>query len=437
MNSETSRRAFLKKGTLLLGASSLPQGCGRLFGVPASEKLTVAFIGTGLQGRNNMEDFCQTGYAQVKTVCDVDDGQIAAGQRMLKNFQSKEAGVEKDYRKVLEDPDIDAVIVSSPDHWHALQTVHAVQAGKDVYVEKPLSHNVEEARKMVEYGKKTGRIVQMGTQQHSGEHYRDAVQLIREGELGDIGTVRAWVTHLRDPLPPKPDSNPPEGVDFDMWLGPAPNRPFNPNKFHYHWRWFWDTGSGELGNWGVHHLDIACWALELRDPQAVYSHGGFAVKDARETPDYQTAVYEYPDLTLTWEHRVWSRKSFGDSRSGILFYGTNASMELTRDGWRVFPNEKDAKGPSAGDSEMRRAHFMDFVDCVKSRETPNSSVETAYYPTLLCHMGNIAYRTKKRLEWDAGAGKFVGDEEANAMLSRPMRSPWKYDLETPRVMQEV
>ncbi|MCA9412704.1 MAG: Gfo/Idh/MocA family oxidoreductase, partial [Candidatus Omnitrophica bacterium] len=310
-----------------------------------------------------------------------------------------------------------------------LQTIHSVQAGKDVYVEKPLSHDVDEARKMVDYGRETGRIIQMGTQQHSGEHYREAVELIREGGLGEIGMVRTWVTHDRPILPPKPDSDPPKGVDFDMWLGPAPNRPFNPNRFHYNWRWFWDTGSGELGNWGVHQIDIACWALALRDPIAVYSHGGLRIEDARETPDYQTAVYEYPDLTLIWEHRVWSSKSFADNRSGVLFYGTKASMALTRDGWQVFPNNEEDSGPSAGETEMRKAHFMDFVECVKSRETPNSSVETAYFPTLLCHLGNIAYRTKKRLEWDPETATFPGEEEANALLSREMRAPWKYEYE--------
>jgi len=438
MKSEISRRHFLRNGSLLLGAGSLPlQGCGRFFGVPASEKLTVAFIGVGLQGRNNMEDFCQTGYINVKTLCDVDDSQIAAAQKLLSNHQSKSAGIEKDYRMILDDPEIDAVVISSPDHWHPLQTIHSVQAGKDVYVEKPLSHNVEEAKKMVEYAEKTGRIVQMGTQQHSGEHYHEAVKLIREGEIGDVGTVRSWVTHLRDPLPPKPDCEPPEGVDFDLWLGPAPSRPFNPSKFHYNWRWFWDTGSGELGNWGVHQIDIACWALELRDPIAVYSTGGNRVEDMCETPDYQTAVYEYPDLTLIWEHRVWSNKSFGEGRSGVLFYGTKASMEVTRDGWRIFPNDNDASGASSGESEMRLAHFMDFVRCVKSRETPNSSVETAYFPTLLCHLGNIAYRTKQRLEWGTEAGAFIDNEEGNALLSRPMREPWKYEYEKTVEMRKV
>ena len=433
MTAECSRRDFLRSAPLLLGACShLPLlGCGRLFGVPANEKLTVAFIGVGPQGRNNMEDFSQTGYIHVKTICDVDDSQIAAAQDMLRDLQSKKAKVEKDYGKVLDDSDIDAVVISTPDHWHALQMIHSVQAGKDVYVEKPLSHDVEETRKMVEYAKKSRRIVQMGTQQHSGQHYRDAVQYIREGGLGDVGTVRTWVTHDRPALSPKPDTDPPKGVDYDMWLGPAPKRPFNPNRFHYNWRWFWDTGSGELGNWGVHQLDIACWALELMDPIAVYSHGGHAIQDARETPDYQTAIYEYPDLTLIWEHRVWSRKSFAESRSGVLFYGTKASMSLTRDGWTVYPNEKNARGPSEGRSEMRKAHFMDFVECVKSRETPNSSVEKAFYPTVLCHLGNIAYRTKKRLEWDSSTETFVGADDANALLSRPMRPPWKYDRESP------
>ncbi|MCA9438112.1 MAG: Gfo/Idh/MocA family oxidoreductase, partial [Candidatus Omnitrophica bacterium] len=215
MTTHIPRRSFLKRGALLLGAAGLSsQGCGRLFGVPASEKLTVAFVGVGAQGRNNMEDFCQTGYAQVKTLCDVDDNQIAAAQKLLADLQSKEAGVEKDYRRILDDPDIDAVVVSTPDHWHALQTIHSVQAGKDVYVEKPLSHDVDEARKMVDYGRETGRIIQMGTQQHSGEHYREAVELIREGGLGEIGMVRTWVTHDRPILPPRPDSDPPKGVDF-------------------------------------------------------------------------------------------------------------------------------------------------------------------------------------------------------------------------------
>jgi len=421
-----TRRRFLKQSTgVALGTSlgiSLFAGCKR---APASERIRIGLIGVGGQGQSNAEFLIKTGLADIVTICDVDDSQAGKASRLVEDLQGEKANTEKDFRRVLEDPDIEAVVISTPDHWHAIPTILACQAGKDVYVEKPLSHTIEEGRAMIEAARRHKRVVQMGSQQRSGKHYQEAIEMVRSGKLGAIRFARGWITHVRPPVVAKDDCEAPAGVDYDMWLGPAPERAFNPNRFHYEWRWFWDYGTGELGNWGVHHLDILVWGLNLGQPQAVYTHGGnFAHRDAKETPDTQLVVYEYPDLTLEWEHRTWSRLSFSDNRSGAVFSGTEGSLIVTRDGYEVFPNEKDAKGPRGKGSEMHGAHILNFLECVKSRETPISDVEEGNKAAVLCHLGNIAYRLGRRLHWNGSERRFEGDDEANAMLTKQYRGPW-------------
>jgi len=423
-----SRRNFLKSSITFVGGIALLApgwlGCSKKK-APASERLQIGMIGTGGQGRSNAEYFMDTGLVDILAVCDVDDAQISKAVERISERQGQAPSTEKDYRTILDDPAIDAVVISTPDHWHAIPTIEACQAGKDVYVEKPLSHTVAEGRAMIQAAREHKRVVQMGAQQRSGQHYRTVLEYVRSGKIGKVAFARGWVTHVRDSVPAQPDGDPPAGVDYDRWLGPAPDRPFNPNRFHYNWRWFWDYGTGELGNWGVHHLDILIAGLDPPPPTAVYSHGGnFGYEDGSETPDTQIVVYEYPDLTIEWEHRIWSDKSFSENRSGAIFYGTEATLEVTRDGWKLFPNDEDEKDLSAGDSEMREAHILNFIDCVKSRENPVGDVEEGNRATVLCHIGNIAYRLKRRLEWNGESETFIGDEEADRYLTKEYREPF-------------
>ena len=422
-----TRRGFLgQSAAAAIGTGlgfAILSGCTRK--APPSERIAVGLIGCGGQGRSNAKYFLRSGMADIITVCDVDDTQIGKASQQIEEVQGKKPVAIKDFRRILDDSEIDAVVVSTPDHWHALPTILACEAGKDVYVEKPLSHTFQEGTAMIEAARQNNRVVQMGTQQRSGPHYKEAIEYVRSGKLGKIAFARGWVSHVRPGIPVKEDCDPPKGVDYDMWLGPAPVRPFNPNRFHYDWRWFWDYGTGELGNWGVHHFDILVWGLDLGQPEAVYTHGGnFAHKDASETPDTQLVVYEYPDLTIEWEHRVWSRHSFAENRSGAVFNGTEGTLVVTRDGWNVYPNGKDAKGPSGRGSEMHGPHVSNFIECVKNREKPISDVVEGNKATVLCHLGNIAYRLDRKLHWNPETERFVGDEEADTYLTKGYRDPW-------------
>ncbi len=248
--------------------------------------------------------------------CDIDQSAVEeTAQGRAGGAQKRQPRVEKDIRKVLEDRDVDALVVATPDHWHALATVWACQAGKHVYVEKPVSHNLVEGRRMIEAARKHDRVVQVGLQRRSGAHFQSAAEFVRSGRLGKIPFARAWIAGNRKSIGRKPDGEPPAGVDYDLWLGPAPERPFNPNRFHYNWRWNWDYGTGEIGNNGVHGLDVVRWVVGLDAPLRVTSGGGkLYYDDDQQTPDTQAVTFDFPATTVVWEHRVWSKTGPGGRR---------------------------------------------------------------------------------------------------------------------------
>jgi len=419
----------------------------RLLG--ANDRVQVGFIGYGLIGAQHVFDFKNQKDVDLAALCDVyqprlEQGVAATGQ-VAKPYS--------DFRKMLDNKDLQAVVVSTPDHWHALLTIMACAAGKDVYVEKPLTLFVKEGRWMVNAARKYNRVVQAGTQQRSGKHYQKALELIRSGYIGQmvsarIGSYRNILPGFGDP----PDGAAPHEFDYDMWLGPAPARPFNPHRGLYHFRWFWDYSGGQMTNLGAHEIDIVHWYMNVNGPTAVSSSGGrFALKDNGETPDVQDALFEYPGFTSAYSVReVSAGRRAG---AGLEFCGTKGSLVISRAGYEVFPDMKTSpsnaipafKGHPAGgpvreevkpepwiqavkepgsSDEQFDLHVRNFIDCIKSRQRPIADIEGGHRTTTACHIANLSFRLGRKLRWDVDKEEMVNDAEANRMLVRPYRKPW-------------
>jgi predicted dehydrogenase len=303
-----SRRSFLtsaaKGVTVLSAAATVPQ----YLHAAAHERLRVGVIGLRTQGTIVAKSFIKTGEAEIAAVCDVDRQILDAQAAQIESAQGKKVEKHGDFRRILERPDIDAVIIATPDHWHAIIAIMACQASKDVYLEKPCAHNVLECHEVAKAAQRYGRVIQHGTMQRSGAHFKEAREYIRSGKLGHVAFVRCYSILGRTNIGRKPATDPPAHLDYDAWLGPAPFQPFHENRCHYNWRFMWNYGTGDMGNWGVHWLDMPLWMLELGWPDAVACSGGkYVHDDDKETPDTQTALYEYPKLTVAWELRMWSR----------------------------------------------------------------------------------------------------------------------------------
>jgi predicted dehydrogenase len=424
--STQNRRSFLKKAGVALAAGRVlnlnPAALG------ANEKVVLALIGGNNKGRDDGRDAIKDG-AEIKTFCDIDDAILRRVGTDLGKAQGKTPGFEKDFRRVLEDKDIEGVIIATPDHWHALPTILACQAGKDVYVEKPLSQTIQEGQLMRDAARKYNRVVQVGTQRRSGEHFQSAIEYVASGKLGKICLVKSWMCQVRTSIGRPADEPVPAGVDYDVWLGPAPKRPFNRNRFHYTWRFFWDYGNTELGNQGVHMLDISLWGIQrLRGmdncmPNHISGTSGiYWLDDAKEVPDTQVLTYGYPDLALVWElHSFQDAFPIEGTSTATVFYGTEGSLMVDGHGWTVHL-PKGAKGPSerAGGG----SHTKNFLDCIKSRNRPNADVEIGRLSTTLCHLGNICTRLKRDIHFDTKQENFGSDREANALLTKDYREPY-------------
>jgi predicted dehydrogenase len=428
MMTPENRRSFMKKAGLasaamaaeFTGLSSRARG--------ANEKIVLGLIGGRNQGRGVALNAIRDG-AEIKTFCDVDDAILGKVGPQIEKAQKKAPASCKDYRRLLDDKDIDAVIIATPDHWHAIQTILACQAGKDVYIEKPLSQTIYEGQRMRDAARKYKRVVQVGTQRRSAVHIRNAVEYATSGKLGKICLIKAWITQLRESIGNPPDSTPPPSADYDMWLGPAPQRPFNENRFHYNWRFFWDYGNSELGNQGVHMLNVAMWAIEkmrgLRDclPRRISSNGGiYWLNDAKEVPDTQIVTYDYGDMMLVWElHSFQKYRRLEGSTAGTAFYGTEATLLVDGDGWSV-TGKAGEPGPSEKDSGG--SHTANFLDCIKTRRQPNADVEIGRLSTTICHLGNISHRLGRDIRFNPATEAFGDDQAANACLTKEYRKPY-------------
>ncbi len=415
--------------------------------VSANDKLVMAVIGCGGMGRANLGNFMRIPEVEIAALCDVDPKHITMALDDLKkrNRPTENVKQETDFRRVVDRKDIDAVIVATPDHWHAYALIAACANSKDVYCEKPLSHNIVEGRAMVEASRRNRRVVQIGTQQRSGKHFQDAVKYVQSGRLGTIHTCRTWITNGTTPegTGNPPDDNPPPGVDYEMWLGPAPKRPFNRNRFHYQFRWFWDYGSGLCNDWGVHLNDLVLWAMNVSAPISVAAVGGKQeIHDNSDTPDTLDVYYEYPSFTHIYTvRRGKTLHGFHGTGHGIDFQGTNGTLVLDRGGWYVIPANSGLTAEKHGGSEQNFAHTKNFLHCIQNRsEKTASDIEDMHRATSTCHLANISYKIRRRFYWngeeercyrgyDAENKKFlVEDTEANAYLLREPRKPWSLTI---------
>ena len=430
---ELTRRRFLGRSVSAAAAAAALAGhAAPIRRVGANDRIRVGLIGCRGIGMTHTRLWLANPEVDIVAICDVDDAAAANSFQYISETRDFTPGVYKDFRRVIDRDDIDAIIVATPDHWHALPTVYGCQADKDVYVEKPLGQCIDEGRAIVEAAKRHDRVVQMGTQWRSGAHFRDAIEFVHSGQLGTIRQVRAWA-YLDWALPPEgigspADADPPEGVDYDMWLGPAPLRPFNPNRFHFNFRWFWDYAGGLMTDWGVHLINLALWGMGPEMPLRVSSVGGKRVlEDNSDTPDTQIAVYDFPSYTLVWEHQLQSDLGPHGRPHGVLFSGSKGTLQLWSDGWEVTPEPKFGDFEAAthrGDGATHGAHVRNFLDCMHTREKPVQHPELAHHVSTVAALGNIALRSGREIHWDAANEVITDDPEADALVARPYRKPW-------------
>lgn len=428
-----SRRAFLKSsGTVLAGTVLLPQALQAAFRrVAPSDRLRIGVIGANGMGWSNVSSFLKIPGVELAAICDVDSRVLDRRLGDVAKLNLPTPVTMADYRRMLDMKDLDAVIIGTPDHWHCLQMVHACQAGKDVYVEKPVGNSIAECRIMEAAAKKHQRVVQSGQWQRSGTHFQEAIEFVHSGKLGNIRTVKSWAyMGWMKPVPIQPNGTAPTGVDYKAWLGPAATRPFNPNRFHFNFRWYWDYAGGLMTDWGVHMVDYALLGMKADFPLEVLAIGGKMAypDDAAETPDTLTAIYRYPGFNMVWEQATGIDLGPYKLTHGTAFIGNNGTLILNRDGWEVIP-EKDKmeavpKQPRNGDALAM--HTLNFVEAVKARKPDllRAPIEAASLTAQVCQLGNIAFRAGGRLQWDAARGQ-CREKDANALLQPRYQNGYK------------
>jgi predicted dehydrogenase len=432
-----NRREFLKaatgtaltSGMLLSPRPSLSNG--KIVG--ANERIRVGLIGARGMGWANLDDALKVPGVECAAICDIDDNVLGMRIAEVEKRQGKAPQRFNDFRRLLEDKDIDAVMIGTPDHWHCLPFVYACEAGKDVYVEKPLANSIAECEVMVKAARRYSRVVQVGQQQRSGAHWNQAMEFMKAGKIGQLRKVQTWANFNYGIGQPKTaDSAVPAGVDFDMWLGPAPARSFNQTRFHGSWRMFWDYGGGLMSDWGVHLLDMALWAKDVKDaPIAVQAAGGnWSYPDhAHETFDTMSVHYQLKDFSINWEHTAGVQTGPYGRTYGLAFVGNDATLVIDRDGWELFPESKDGQYkvpalPRQGARDSHLDHVKNFVECIKSRTDPACTIENGRLVALYAHMGNIALRTQSRLIWNESTKNFGSNTAANALITPTYRKPW-------------
>jgi predicted dehydrogenase len=406
----------------------------------ANDRINVAVIGVRGRGRDHIAAFAKQTDCSITTICDIDLAQAARAQTLVEELQGKKPEVVQDLRRAFENKNIDVVTIATPNHWHALATIWACQAGKDVYVEKPASHNIWEGQRMVDAARKYKRIVQVGMQAHSIEHFRRAAEMLHQGAIGKVYMAKGICFKRRKSIGHKPDGPVPEGVDYNLWVGPAEMRPFNPNRFHYNWHWFWNTGNGDIGNEGIHEMDIAFWGLGKKTvaPRAFCSGAKYIYLDDQETPNTQLSILRYPDGTqLIFEVRGLMTEGEGEINAdynsnyiGDIFLGSEGTLAVDCEGFKVFMGDErkvtfQMKRTEATPWETE-PHVSNFLRAVRSRkrEDLTCDIGEAYPSVVMNHMSNISYRTQRALVFNAAAGNFGDDDAANAYVSRHYRAPF-------------
>ena len=432
-----NRRMFLKESAFAAaGLSMMPNMLFANRKVAPNDQVNVGLIGCRNKGFNILAHHLETGGVNCLGMADVDQNVLNQRSSDVTERFNQKPKKYNDYRKLLEDNDIDAVIIGTPDHWHCLQMVYACEAGKDVYCEKPLGNSIEECNVMLKAARHYNKVVQVGQWQRSDPHWQDAVKYLHEGHIGRIRQVKVWsYVGWKGSIPVLPNEPVPAGVDYDMWLGPAPKRPFNKNRFHFTFRWFWDYAGGLMTDWGVHLLDYALFGMDQYVPKSIMAIGGkYAFPDdAMETPDTMTAVYDFGDFGVTWDHTIGIYGANYGRGHGLAFIGEHGTLVVDRNGWEVIP-ETSGHGVKEGMEAVPlqkstgkglELHVANFIDCVKSRQKPNCDIEIGAHIARFAHFGNIAYRLGRKLDWDGEKQQFKNDKAADNFAKADYRNPWK------------
>lgn len=449
----TKRREFIKTsvigtaGLAIGGLSLSPKNYAAVIG--SNDRITMAVVGLRSRGKDHISSWCalkDNRNVTIKTVCDVDEQFFQPAIKLIQDKTGDKVVTEWEMRKIFDDKDIDAISFGLPNHWHALSAIWACQAGKHVYAEKPVSHNIFEGRKMIEAAAKYKVRVQTGCQNRSIPSVIEAIKFLHSGGIGEVFMAKGLCYKPRDSFGIAPDSTPPASLHYDVWLGPAPYRPYNEKRVHYNWHWFWDTGNGDTGNQGPHQFDIARWGLNKNEhPSIIYSMGGiFGIKPtecAQETPNTQTSVFKYTDgkiLEFETRGRYTNDESSLGIRIGNIFYGTEGYLELDGSRWKAFrKREKEPFAVSEGEESKPTdptflaapggtEHFANFLDAIRTGkdETLNCQIKEGHYSSALPLLANISYRLGRQLNFDGTKEKFVKDKEADAMLARNYRKQY-------------
>jgi predicted dehydrogenase len=409
--------------------------------VAASDRIRVGLVGCRGMGFSNLNSLLKIDGVECVGLCDVDERELDRRKQDVLKRQDTAPRLFRDYRKLLDEKDVDVVVIGTPDHWHCLITVAALAANKHVYVEKPLANSIVEANAMLAAARKSNRLVQVGQWQRSGPHYEQALQIVRSGEIGKVRLVKVWAYQgWMKPVPVEPDGTAPPGVDYDLWLGPARKRPFNPNRFHFNFRWFWDYAGGLMTDWGVHEIDIALYGMGARAPKSVVASGGKLAypDDASETPDTLQAIFEYDGYNMLWEHGTGIDGGNYGRGEGIAFIGNDATLVVDRAGFELRPETEEVdkrrryKVPAIPpvtrprDVEALDLHTRNFVEAIRKNDASllKCGIESGSVAAINAHMGNIAYKVGRKVYWDAASGSFKGDREADALLTPEYHNGW-------------
>lgn len=427
-NQARDRRLFLKgvAATAAMGIAVPKLATAGPRSMMANDKLVVGVMGLNGRGAALAKGFMVLENVEIGYVCDVDQRALGNGAKLVAEGQGKEAKRVSDYREILDDKAVDVLVVATPNHWHAPATIAGCAAGKHVYVEKPCSHTPEEGEWSVEAARKHDRVVQMGSQRRSWPAIREAVQKIRDGEIGKLYYARTWYNNRRVSIGTGQTANVPDWLNWSLWQGPAPRRDYVDNVVHYNWHWHWHWGNGELGNNGVHGLDVARWGMDVTYPIRVSAGGGrYRFDDSQETPDTMMVTYDFPgEKTITWEGLSWSALGPHDTGFGISFHGDEGSIVIHDPGYTIFDMENKEVATNTGVGGDKD-HLVDFVTAIREQRRPNADIEEAHRSTLLCHLGNIAYRTSSTLKTDPSSGKIEGNEAAEKMWGREYEKGWE------------
>lgn len=416
------RRKFIKDSSLVFAGSLAMKPTSKTSS--PLDKIQIGVIGCNGMGWSNTNSMLQMPDVDLVGICDVDQNVI---NRRLDDYKSLRSNTPKtytDYREMLQDDSIDAVIIGTPDHWHCLPMVDAVKAGKHVYVEKPISNTIEECQLMKAAAKKYGTVVQVGQWQRSGPHYAKAIEIVRSGVLGNIRLVKVWAYQgWMKPVDVKPNAPVPEGVDYDRWLGPAPKRPYNRNRFHFSFRWFWDYAGGLMTDWGVHEIDIALYAMNAEAPISVMASGGKLAypNDASETPDTLQTVFQYDGFNMLWEHATGIDNGNYGRTEGIAFIGNNGTLVCNRQGYEIIPEKNGIEADSfekPKDVNYLGLHTQNFAAAIKANDISilNTPIESGSVAAINAQMGNIAYKTGRKVYWDHSSESFIRDRQANELM---------------------